>query len=191
MKTVKILIIIFLCRIFSVSAQDFYTAFADSAASLIHWEVTYTGAYYTIPYPNGDVPKNVGCCTDVVIRTYRKFGIDLQKEVHEDMVAHFDAYPKLWNPSVINSNIDHRRVIILDRFFSRKGTTLPKTTHPDDYKPGDLVIWYLGSGVFHIGVVINQKTNGCHAIMHNIGSGHEIANCLFEWKITGHYRYGK
>jgi uncharacterized protein YijF (DUF1287 family) len=191
MKTIKIFTFILLCQIFSVNAQDFYTAFADSAASLINWEVTYTRAYYEIPYPNGDIPKNVGCCTDVVIRTYRKFGIDLQKEVHEDMVAHFEAYPKLWKPTVINSSIDHRRVTILDRFFSRKGTKLPKTTNVDDYNPGDLVIWHLGGGTYHIGVVINQKINGRHAIMHNIGSGHEIADCLFDWEITGHYRYEK
>lgn len=190
-RTAKLIVVLLLITTFSQAQQAFYIALADSANTLLKWPVVYTRDYFEIPYPNGDIPKNVGCCTDVVIRTYRKFGIDLQKEVHEDMVANFNKYPKLWNPTVINPSIDHRRVTILNKFFSRKGQTLKLSDNATDYKPGDIVIWYLGAGTYHIGIILNNKSKntGNPLIMHNIGAGHQVEDCLFDWKITGHYRY--
>jgi hypothetical protein len=44
---------------------------------------------FIIDYPNGDVPDNVGVCADEIVRAYRRLGIDLQKDVHEDMKANF------------------------------------------------------------------------------------------------------
>lgn len=166
---------------------------ADAALSLTNHQVTYDPAYFVIPYPNGDVPADKGVCTDVVIRAYRKMGIDLQKEVHEDMKANFNLYPRRWELKKPDTNIDHRRVPNLMVYFSRFGTVLKNSLKPADYQPGDLVTWDLGNGVAHIGVVVNRKSNDNlrNLIVHNIGNGQEMSDCLFTYKITGHYRYSR
>lgn len=152
----------------------------------------YTQNYFSIPYPNGDVPAETGACTDVIIRGFRKAGVDLQKEVHEDMSANFSAYPKKWGLTATDTNIDHRRVPNLQTFFARKGKALAVTRGGEDYKPGDVVSWDLDEkGTTHIGLVSNlwsAKTNR-YLIIHNIGGGTNAEDRLFEWKITGHYRY--
>jgi uncharacterized protein len=177
----------------SVFGQStFYTKLADSAFTLTFQRVSYDPSYFTIGYPNGDVPANKGVCTDVIIRAYRKMGIDLQKEVHEDMVAHFDLYPKIWGLKATDKNIDHRRVPNLMTFFSRFGKVKPMTQKASDYVPGDIVCWDLGGGVTHIGIVSNKKnSSGFYFIIHNIGSGQEMEDCLFDYKIIGHYQYEK
>ena len=155
--------------------------------------VRYDPAYVSIPYPGGDVPPDTGVCTDEFIRIYRSVGVDLQKEVHEDMVQNFSAYPHPWRWSLHHpdTNIDHRRVPNLMVFFSRKGETLPITQRAEDYSPGDLVTWDLGGGVPHIGIVVDRKApaSGRFMIVHNIGAGPKLEDVLFQWKITGHYRY--
>jgi len=157
-------------------------------------EVTknYTQDYFSIPYPDGDVPAETGACTDVVIRAFRKAGVDLQKEVHEDMAANFGAYPKKWRLAQTDTNIDHRRVPNLQAFFTRKGKLLPITHDAENYKPGDVVSWDLnGKGMTHIAIVSNlwnEKTER-YLIIHNIGGGTKSEDRLFEWKITGHFRY--
>ena len=146
----------------------------------------YDPQYVRIPYPNGDVPANTGVCTDEIIRIYRAAGIDLQKEVHEDMAAHRSAYPR----GHFDTNIDHRRVPNLMVFFSRKGQSLPITNEGSDYLPGDIVTWKLPRGYDHIGMVVDRKSwTGRPLVEHNIGEGPKIENVLFEWKITGHYRF--
>ena len=165
---------------------------SDAAIALTKQKVIYDPAYFSIPYPNGDVPVGKGVCTDVVIRAYRTgLDIDLQKEVHLDMKPNFKLYPKNWGRKTTDRNIDHRRVYNLMVFFKRKGTEKPLTKNPDDYKPGDLVCWNLGGGMSHIGVVINKRsTDGKrYLIVHNIGGGQVIEDCLFAWKIIGHYQY--
>ncbi|NTW26356.1 MAG: DUF1287 domain-containing protein, partial [Lentimicrobium sp.] len=149
--------------------------------------------YFTIAYPNGDVPAGKGVCTDVVIRAYRMLGIDLQKEVHEDMKLNFDKYPKQWGLSKPDKNIDHRRVPNLMKFFERHGTVLVNSKNPLDYGPGDIVCWDLGGGITHIGIVVTTKATGNlrHLIVHNIGSGQVMEDCLFSYGIIGHYRYRK
>ena len=152
----------------------------------------YTGQYYVIPYPNGDVPIETGACTDVVIRAFRKAGIDLQKEVHEDMAANFALYPTKWGMDKTDPNIDHRRVLNLQTFFTRQGKSLPITENSKDYLPGDIVAWDLdGKGMTHIGIVSNlwNEENKRFSIIHNIGGGANQEDRLFEWKIIGHYRY--
>lgn len=152
----------------------------------------YTGQYYVIPYPNGDVPIETGACTDVIIRAFRKIGIDLQKEVHEDMAANFALYPTKWGMEKTDSNIDHRRVLNLQTFFKRQEKSLPITENPKDYQPGDIVAWDLdGKGMTHIGIVSNQWNEETRkfSIIHNIGGGANQEDRLFEWKIIGHYRY--
>lgn len=168
-----------------------YNALSDAALSLTKQKVIYDPTYFSIPYPNGDVPATKGVCTDVIIRAYRKTGIDLQKEVHEDMKANFSAYPKHWGLTKTDPNIDHRRVPNLKTFFKRKGTSLPVTKNASNYKPGDVVSWDLGKGITHIGIVVAKRSiDGKRPlIVHNIGAGQVVEDVLFAYKITGHYRY--
>jgi uncharacterized protein len=155
--------------------------------------VRYEPAYVRISYPNGDVPADTGVCTDEVIRSYRALGIDLQKEVHEDMLRSFSAYPNQsrWQLAHTDTNIDHRRVPNLRVFFTRRGESLPITSRTQDYSTGELVTWDLGGGVPHIGIVVDQiaPQTERHLIVHNIGAGPKMEDVLFRWKITGHYRY--
>jgi uncharacterized protein len=171
--------------------SNFYRKVSDHAIALTKQKVTYDAAYFTITYPNGDVPADKGVCTDVVIRTYRKLGIDLQKEVHEDMLSNFSKYPQKWGLKSTDKNIDHRRVPNLMKFFERKNAKLPTTTQAKDYAMGDIVCWDLGGGLTHIGIVIATKTSDKqrNLIVHNIGNGQEISDCLFQYKIIGHYRF--
>lgn len=153
--------------------------------------VRYDGSYRIIAYPNGDVPDNVGVCTDEVVRVYRKLGIDLQKDLHEDMKAHFDRYPRLWGLSRPDTNIDHRRVPNLQTLFRRKGIVLEVTDSGDDYRAGDIVTWMLVGRLPHIGIVMDSHSahGAVPHIFHNIGAGPVIEDILFKYPITGHYRY--
>jgi len=151
----------------------------------------YDPSYVKIDYPNGDVAIETGVCSDVVVRAFRKAGIDLQKEVHEDMQASRPAYPTKWGAGVIDSNIDHRRVLNLMTFFDRRGKAAAITSNRADYLPGDVVAWDLGGGIDHIGLVTDlwsESEKRC-LIVHNIGVGARVEDVLFNWKITGHYRY--
>jgi uncharacterized protein len=193
-KLVVTFVIVF--TLFNISADnknDFYSKLNDAAILLTTKKVVYDPGYYKIDYPNGDIPDGKGVCTDVVIRAYRILGIDLQKEVHEDMKKNFNLYPKNWGLKSPDKNIDHRRVPNLMVFFSRFGKTLPISQKPSDYSPGDIVCWDLGDGVTHIGIVVNQKSKDekRNLIVHNIGAGQVLEDCLFSYKIIGHYRYKK
>jgi uncharacterized protein len=164
----------------------------DAAIERTSHEVRYDPSYFVIDYPNGDVPTEVGVCTDEVIRSYRAVGVDLQKLVHEDMEKDFNAYPRTWGLKKTDKNIDHRRVPNLMTFFQRQGASLPVTADARDYKPGDVVTWDLGGGMTHIGLVVNVPSDADAArfqIVHNIGAGPKMEDVLFGWKITGHYRY--
>jgi len=163
---------------------------SDGALALIEQDVTYDPAYFSIDYPNGDVPSDKGVCTDVIIRAYRKIGIDLQKEVHEDMKANFGAYPKIWGLAATDKNIDHRRVPNLMTFFKRKGAEKTISKKTIDYIPGDIVCWSLGGALTHIGIVVDKKSKDGkrNLIVHNIGAGQVLEDCLFDFKIIGHYR---
>jgi len=177
----------------TAAQQAFMRKLVAAAIERTHHQVRYDPAYVRIPYPGGDVPPGTGVCTDEIIRSYRAVGVDLQKEVHEDMVQNFSAYPRKWNWLLArpDSNIDHRRVPNLAEFFRRKGETLPITANAADYLPGDLVTWDLGGGVPHIGIVVDRKPpeSERYMIVHNIGAGPQLEDVLFNWKITGHYRY--
>jgi uncharacterized protein YijF (DUF1287 family) len=175
------------------SHQQFLKKFVAAAIERTHHTVRYDPAYVQIPYPGGDVPPDTGVCTDEIIRSYRVVGIDLQREVHEDMVQNFSAYPRSWRWLLArpDSNIDHRRVPNLRVFFQRKGQALPVSNRIEDYSPGDIVSWDLGGGVPHIGIVVDQKSpqTGRYMIIHNIGQGPKMEDVIFNWRITGHYRY--
>jgi len=178
--------------IFLASAQhNFSEKLSEAAIALTKQNVTYDPSYFKITYPNGDVPSDKGVCTDVVIRAYRTLGIDLQQKVHEDMKNNFGLYPKNWGLTKTDKNIDHRRVPNLMIFFSRHGKNLGVARQPENYKPGDIVTWDLGRGITHIGIVVNKKSpDGIrYLIVHNIGRGQEISDCLFSFPIKGHTRY--
>jgi len=164
----------------------------QSAVEQTNLTKTYDPAYVVIPYPMGDVPPEKGVCTDVVIRAFRRAGIDLQKTVHEDMAKDFSVYPKKWGLLKPDTNIDHRRVPNLQTFFTRQGKSLAITDRAENYQPGDVVAWDLdGKGMTHIGLVSNlySETTKRNLIIHNIGGGAQLEDRLFDWKIIGHYRY--
>ena len=190
----KIFVILFIVKsLCGFSQATFYDSLAKFALELTTQYVVYDPSYVKISYPNGDVAANKGVCTDVVIRAYRKMGIDLQKEVHEDMAANFSKYPKKWGLTAPDKNIDHRRVPNLMTFFARHGTVKPITKNPKDYQPGDIVCWNLGGGITHIGIVSNRKSadGQRYKIIHNIGAGQVEEDMLFNFSIIGHYRYRK
>jgi len=174
--------------------SPFLSKLNNAALGRLKSRVRYDGSYVKIGYPWGDVPANIGVCTDVVIRSYRKLGIDLQQQVHQDMSAAFYNYPNLskWKLKAPDTNIDHRRVVNLRKFFARRGAALPITRNPYDYKPGDLVTWIVGPSFPHIGIVVNKPTRADPRrmmIVHNIAEGPKMEDILFRFPITGHYRY--
>ncbi len=175
----------------ATSWQDQLVAAAQLRTSV---SVTYDGGYRSIPYPGGDVADDIGVCTDLVVRSYRRLGLDLQKLLHEDMSRHFSDYPsrQIWGLQRPDSNIDHRRVPNLQRYFQRAGAALAVSEQSADYLPGDLVTWMLPGNLPHIGIVSNDFTkpgSSIRKIVHNIGAGPEISDILFKYPITGHYRF--
>src|SRR5579863_6067836 len=140
----------------SGAQSEFLNKLVVAATERTRHVVRYDPAYVRIPYPGGDVPADTGVCTDEIIRAYRSVGVDLQKEVHEDMLQNFDLYPRKWRwlSSGPDSNIDHRRVPNLMAFFARKGQSLQLSDRPEDYAPGDIVTWDLGGSVPHVGLVV-------------------------------------
>jgi uncharacterized protein YijF (DUF1287 family) len=173
--------------------QQFLDKLVATAIERTNHSVKYVSTYVRIDYPGGDVPADTGVCSDEIIRIYRGVSVDLQKEIHEDIMKNWLDYPPKakWHQAHPDSNIDHRRVPNLMVFFSRKGENLPLSLRAEDYSPGDIVTWDLGGHVPHIGMVVNVKSaeNGRFLIVHNIGQGPKMEDVLFSWKITGHYRY--
>ena len=172
-------------------AGDFGSKLAASALKRTKAKVVYYPTYYKIDFPNGDIAENKGVCTDVIIRSYRAHDIDLQELVHEDMKWNFRQYPQIWQLQKPDTNIDHRRVPNLQRFFSRKDGSLPISKKAEDYQPGDIVAWRLLDGATHIGMVVpgpgSRKDE--RWIVHNIGSGPKWEDCIFSYEVLGHYRY--
>ncbi|TRX35563.1 DUF1287 domain-containing protein [Flavobacterium sp. ZT3R18] len=178
-----------------VVVKTFEEKLAVAAISIVDPTISYDPSYFSIKYPNGDIPKNKGVCTDVIIRAYRKLGIDLQKEVHEDMKANFSQYPNLkkWGMTKTDTNIDHRRVPNLEILFERKGIKLPVSENAKEYKTGEIVTWMINGKLPHIGIITNKKSydGERNLIVHNVGHGQVLQDCLFSYKIVGHFKYGK
>lgn len=174
--------------------NSFAEKLSNAAIQIIDKDVVYTPDYVKLKYPNGDVPAKTGVCTDVIIRAYRKLNIDLQKEVHEDMVANFTKYPNLkkWGLKTTDKNIDHRRVPNLEVFFGRKGKTLLITQNANDYKTGEIVTWMINDKLPHIGIIthLKSKDGKRNLIVHNVGNGQVLEDCLFSYTIVGHFQYG-
>jgi uncharacterized protein YijF (DUF1287 family) len=176
------------------AAQQAESTFSDrlAAAALAQLEhrVRYDPSYYRISYPNGDVPDSIGVCTDVIIRAYRRVGVDLQRLVHEDIVYS----PKSYGITRPDASIDHRRVPNLMRFFRRQGAALAASDSAESYRAGDVVAWQLAPGLTHIGIVVWKSDSLARTplVVHNIGNnmrGPDLENCLFDWPVIGHYRY--
>ncbi|MFO1483470.1 MAG: DUF1287 domain-containing protein [Verrucomicrobiaceae bacterium] len=169
---------------------SFAACLVHAALDRTHHTVRYTPDYVRLDYPNGDVPADTGVCTDEVIRSYRALGIDLQKLVHEDMKRAFSSYPKIWGLTSTDRNIDHRRVPNLQTFFKRRGVSLPVTQNAADYKPGDIITCTVPPHLPHIAIVVPAPDGGGTPwIVHNIGQGPQCENRLFEFPLTGHYRF--
>jgi uncharacterized protein YijF (DUF1287 family) len=172
-------------------------AFAQSSALLIKAArkqigvtTSYDPAYVSLAYPNGDLPIERGVCTDVVIRAMRQNGIDLQKEVHEDMKRAFAVYPKTWGLKTTDKNIDHRRVPNLQKYFERKNFKRPLPDTAEAFQPGDLVTCLVAGKLPHIMIVSDQKgASGHWKVIHNIEAGTQEEDCLMSHKLTGHYRW--
>jgi uncharacterized protein len=164
----------------------------EGARKQLDWGTVYYSAYVKIPYPNGDLPKNRGVCTDVVVRALRHAGYDLQALIHQDMKAAWKQYPRYAAHTKPDLNIDHRRVPNQVVFFKRKGeklsTALDKTGN-DRWMPGDIVAWKLASGLDHVGVLTDRvNSRGLPYVIHNLSTTLE-EDCLDRWKIVGHYRF--
>ena len=156
-----------------------------AARSQIGKTLEYDPAYTVLTYPMGDVAMQKGVCTDVVIRALRTQGLDLQQLVHEDMREHFAAYPKLWNLTQADANIDHRRVPNLRRYFERHDYAV----QDGRFQAGDIITWDLGKGLVHIGIASDKNNaQGEPLIIHNIGRGTQEEDILHRFKMTGHYR---
>ncbi len=149
----------------------------------------YDPSYTVLTYPGGDVPLRTGVCSDVVVRALRGVGIDLQKEVHDDMQKNFSAYPQKWGLKGPDKNIDHRRVANLMRYFERSRSVVAGNLQsPELYQAGDIVAWSLGGGTLHIGVVSDKAGKHGPMVIHNIGAGASEEDVLFQYRVIGHYR---
>lgn len=176
----------------SMTAEPWAMRLVAAAESQIGVTVAYDPAYVRLGYPGGDVARDRGVCTDVVVRAYRDgLATDLQRLVHEDMAAHFDAYPRKWGLKAPDSHIDHRRVPNLQTFFRRHGMALAVSQRPGDYKPGDIVTMTVAATLPHIAIVSGRMAAGGSRplIVHNIGSGTRLEDRLLEFPLTGHYRF--
>ena len=182
-------ILVLIPGVYAQEVAGLGTRIATAARQQIGVTADYDAGYIALDYPGGDVPIHRGVCSDVVVRAIRKVGIDLQKEVHEDMQEHFSAYPQKWGLKKPDRNIDHRRVPNLMRYFERHQTAMQeKLKLRDTYRPGDIVAWDLGNGLLHIGIVSNRTTGRTPLIIHNIGSGTKEEDILFKYEVIGHYR---
>jgi uncharacterized protein len=160
-----------------------------SARRQIGVTLSYDPVYRQLDYPGGDVPKNTGVCSDVVVRAFREQETDLQKEVHEDMRRSFGVYPQKWNLKKPDRNIDHRRVLNLMTYFERQGFAQSITNNAENFAAGDIVAWDLGGGVTHIGIVSDHTTTKrVPLIIHNIGRGTQEEDILLRYRVIGHYR---
>jgi hypothetical protein len=187
---------------FAQSAVAVGERLAAAARAQIGVTTIYDPTYTRIAYPNGDVPRSRGVCADVIIRAGRDaLSLDLQKLVHDDMAAHFDAYPsrRVWGERGPDPSIDHRRVLNLETYFTRAGCRLwaaskptPGDAFPQPLAAGDIVTWLLDARLPHVGMIVSAGSRNASArVVHNIGRGTE-ESALSEFsphRAIGHYRW--
>ena len=175
----------------AMARPDAASRLIAAARKQIGVTLIYDPAYTRLAFPNGDVARSKGVCTDVVIRGYRDaFAIDLQSMVNADMKRAFGRYPKRWGLKTTDRNIDHRRVPNLQIFLERSGAKLPVSGNASDWEPGDIVTSMVGGTLPHIGIVSDRRTLlGRPLVIHNIGRGTREEDVLFAHQISGHYRW--
>jgi hypothetical protein len=162
-----------------------------AARAQIGVTVRYDPAYTALPFPGGDVPRERGVCTDVVIRAYRDaLGLDLQALVNADMRSAFAAYPRTWGLRAPDRNIDHRRVPNLRVWLARQGASLPIPENASGWRPGDVFTSLVDGRSPHIGLVSDRPGPNDWLILHNIGAGTREEEGLTAWPVTGRYRWG-
>lgn len=185
------ILLFLLSTLLPLAAQDTGAKIVAAARKQIGVTVSYDPAYVALAYPGGDVPREKGVCTDVVIRALRDgLSADLQKLVHEDMKANFARYPKNWGLTKPDKNIDHRRVPNLRTYFQRRGWSLEVTKEAADFQPGDLVTCTVPPHLPHVMIVSDRKSAaGVPLVIHNIGGGAREEDVLFTYPLTGHYRW--
>jgi uncharacterized protein YijF (DUF1287 family) len=169
--------------------KDFVGRLLEGARGQIGVTLIYDGTYRRLDYPCGDVPPERGVCTDVLVRAFRRAGVDLQALVHQDMRAAFDHYPQSWGLTRPDRNIDHRRVPNLVTFFRRQGASVASSSRAEDYRAGDIVAWRLPSGLPHIGIVAAEREGERPLVYHNIGAGAKLEDVLFAYERTAHFRW--
>lgn len=170
-------------------SYSFVNELTKAALSRAGRVVRYDASYQKIAFPNGDVPPDTGCGADEIIRIYRETSVDLQMLVYLDMIESFGSYPRVKDKRQPDTNFDHRQVANLQVFFKRNGVTLPPSRDEADYEPGDIVVYTLPNGRFHIAMLVPAPGSGRPWIVHNMGMGPRLENRLFEFTITGHYQY--
>ena len=169
---------------------DWAAALVGAAKRQVGVTTIYDPSYVVLPYPGGDLPRERGVCTDVIVRAYRDaFGLDLQRLVHEDMARNFSAYPNRWGLAGPNASIDHRRVPNLRTFFRRQGAELPIEVNASAHQDGDLVSVKLPGNLDHIMIVAGRDDSGQTLAVHNIGQGAQLEPVLFAFPHTGHFRF--
>jgi uncharacterized protein len=153
--------------------------------------LSYDPAYTRLAFPGGDVPRNKGVCTDVIIRAYRDaFDVDLQALVNMDMKRRFSAYPKRWGLSTTDRNIDHRRVPNLEAFFARAGAKRQIPDSVEKWQAGDLFTCLVNRSLPHIGIVSDKRSaSGRPLVIHNIGGGTREEDILTQYPMTGRFRW--
>ncbi|HET7433538.1 MAG TPA: DUF1287 domain-containing protein [Thermoanaerobaculia bacterium] len=186
MRTSLLALLVLLAPAALAAPTRVQSTIARAAEAQVGVTLYYDFTYVQLRYPGGDVPRDRGVCTDVVVRAFRAAGVDLQYEVHRDMTAAFAQYPKAWGLRAPDPNIDHRRVPNLITFFKRRG----KAVRDDDFQPGDVVAWRLPQGRYHVGVISRGVTaSGTPLVVHNIGYGARKEDVLHAFDIIGHYRW--
>jgi uncharacterized protein YijF (DUF1287 family) len=175
----------------TISASDIGARIALAAEDQVGVTTIYDPQYVRLAYPNGDVPLERGVCTDVIVRAFRAIGVDLQARVHEDMLKNFSVYPKDWGLTAPDSNIDHRRVQNLAKYFERMGKQIREINADDSFKPGDVVAWQLSGWMQHIGIVALDRVPGTqrYYMIHNIGAGTQKEDVLRSFTLIGRYRW--
>jgi uncharacterized protein YijF (DUF1287 family) len=185
----------------NAAAQSSGKRLADAARAQLGVTTSYDPNWTKLNYPGGDVPRATGVCADVVIRAARDgLGLDLQKLVHEDMVKDFDAYParREWGSRAPDTNIDHRRVLNLEAYWTRAGARLwaahaptAGDGFPAPVEIGDILTWLLDARLPHVGIAVTPGRNA--QIVHNIGRGVEQSplEAFSFHRAVGHYRWPK
>ncbi|MBX3016657.1 MAG: DUF1287 domain-containing protein [Bdellovibrionaceae bacterium] len=159
------------------------------ARLMVESEIRYVADYVEIPFPEGDVAPDTGVCADVVVRSFREIGIDLQERVNRELKRDFASSPQIWGLEGPDTNIDHRRVPNLMWYFTREWSRRPLSEDNQDYRRCDVVAWDLGGGVTHIGIVSGVDANGETQLIHHLAEHPQEQAVLRRWRIIGHFAY--